>query len=217
MKRAGAIIIGKTNTRIRPRPQTYNPVFGTTYNAYDQTKPPVKQRRRDLCLGATHAGGRRQLIRGSLRNPAAYNNVFGFRPLMGACRPKATMCSTRLRRTGPMARNVRTLRSCPVQAGYDPRVPLSNRQTQRNRAGPQTRFRGVRIAWLGNFDGLPFEAGVLDLCKAALKTFVGLGCIVEEAKPDHPIAASLAPWVKTAPGRLALHSRNSTAIPPSAR
>src|SRR5258706_15302972 len=39
MKRAGAIIIGKTNTpEFGLGSQTYNPVFGATYNAYDQTK-----------------------------------------------------------------------------------------------------------------------------------------------------------------------------------
>src|SRR5258708_12037232 len=39
MKRAGSIIIGKTNTpEFGLGSQTYNPVFGTTLNAYDQTK-----------------------------------------------------------------------------------------------------------------------------------------------------------------------------------
>jgi amidase len=41
MKRAGAIIIAKTNTpEFGLGSQTYNPVFGTTLNPYDVTKTP---------------------------------------------------------------------------------------------------------------------------------------------------------------------------------
>src|ERR1700686_3285411 len=82
MKRAGAIIIGKTNTpEFGLGSQTYNPVFGTTYNAYDQTKTAggssggaaVSLALRMLPVADGSDSG------GSLRNPAAYNNVFGFR------------------------------------------------------------------------------------------------------------------------------------------
>jgi Amidase len=39
MKKSGAIIIGKTNTpEFGLGSQTYNSVFGTTFNAYDQKK-----------------------------------------------------------------------------------------------------------------------------------------------------------------------------------
>ena len=58
-------------------------------------------------------------------------------------------------------------------------------------------FNGTRIAFLGDFKGyLPFEAGVLDLCRAALKTFEDLGCIVEEAVPDYPVDKVWQAWLK---------------------
>ena len=58
-------------------------------------------------------------------------------------------------------------------------------------------LKGKRIAWLGDFGGyLPYEAGVLDVCKAALKTFEAIGCIVEEAQPDYPVDAVWQAFVK---------------------
>ena len=203
MKRAGAIIIGKTNTpEFGLGSQTYNPVFGTTLNAYDQTKTAGGS-----SGGAAAALALRMLpvadgsdSGGSLRNPAAYNNVFGFRPSYGRVPSEGTdVFDASFGVTGPMARNVSDLAMLlSVQAGYDPRVPLSNRQDPAQFAqGLQRDFRGARIAWLGNFDGyLPFEPGVLDLCKAALKTFEGLGCEVEEARPDYPIEQVWRHWVK---------------------
>ena len=73
---------------------------------------------------------------------------------------------------GPMARTVPDLAMLlSVQAGYDPRAPLSNRQDPAQFAEPLKRdFKGTRIAWLGDFGGhLPFEPGVLELCRNALQ------------------------------------------------
>src|SRR5258706_9465684 len=203
MKRAGSIIIGKTNTpEFGLGSQTYNPVFGTTLNAYDQTKTAggssggaaVSLALRMLPVADGSDSG------GSLRNPAAYNNVFGFRPSYGRVPSESTdLFNASFGVSGPMARNVSDLAMLlSVQAGYDPRVPLSIRQDPAQFAQSLKRdFRGTRIAWLGNFDGyLPFEPGLLDLCKGALKTFEGLGCVVEEAKPDYPIEQVWRHWVK---------------------
>src|SRR3954463_3010717 len=86
VKRAGAIIIGKTNTpEFGLGSNTYNDGFGRTLNAYDQTK---------TAGGPTGGGAVAAALRmlpvadgtdhgGSLRNPAAYNNLFGFRPSYG--------------------------------------------------------------------------------------------------------------------------------------
>jgi amidase len=61
----------------------------------------------------------------------------------------------------------------------------------------ERRFRGTRIAWGGDFNGnIPYEPGVLDLCKAALKTFESLGCSVEEAQPDFPIDKVWQAWLQ---------------------
>ena len=73
---------------------------------------------------------------GSLRNPAAYNNVFGFRPSFGRVPANASDGFYAIMGTpGPMARNVPDLAALlSVQAGYDPRAPLSNRAEIRRRS-----------------------------------------------------------------------------------
>jgi len=93
---------------------------------------------------------------------------------------------------GPMARNVPDLALLlSVQAGYDARVPFSIAGDGTAFRGPLERdFKGTRIAWTGDYGGyMPYEPGVLDLCKTALKTFESLGCIVEEARPDFSMEA----------------------------
>jgi amidase len=92
--------------------------------------------------------------------------------------------------TGPMARSVRDLALLlAVQAGYDARAPLSLESSGAQFEGPLgTDPRGKRIAWAGDFRGfVPYEAGVLDACREALKSFEALGCHVEEACPDYPV------------------------------
>src|SRR3954464_3191194 len=184
VKRAGAIVIGKTNTpEFGLGSNTYNDVFGKTLNAYDQSKTAggssggagvsVALHMLPVADGTDHGG--------SLRNPGAYNNVFGFRPSFGRVPANALDGFYAIMGTpGPMARNVPDLAALlSVQAGYDPRAPLSNEQNSAPFAGPLQRdFKGTRIAWAGDFGGhLPFEPGILDLCKAALQVFESLGCI----------------------------------------
>jgi amidase len=85
-----------------------------------------------------------------------------------------------------------------VQAGYDARTPLSNRQDPAQFAASLKRdFKGARIAWFGNLGGyLPFEPGVLEVCRAAFETFAALGCSIEEAWPDYPIDLVWRNWLK---------------------
>ena len=203
LKKAGSIIIGKTNTpEFGLGSQTYNQVFGTTLNAYDQSKTSggssggaavsLALRMLPVADGSDHAG--------SLRNPAAFNNVFGFRTCYGRVPAEGQDVFTpALVGIGPMARTVPDLAMLlSVQAGYDPRMPQSNRQDPAQFAAPLKRdFKGTRIAWLGDFDGyLPFEPGVLALCKKAFKDFETIGCIVEEAKPDYPVERVWQAWLK---------------------
>ena len=203
MKRAGSIIIGKTNTpEFGLGSQTYNPVFGATLNAFDQSKTcggssggaAVALALRMMCVadGGDHGG--------SLRNPAAFNNVFGFRTSLGCVpieHPAAFMPSLSV--AGPMARTVPDLALLlSVQAGYDARAPLSSREDPARFTLPLERdFKGTRVAWMGDFGGyLPFEPGVLELCESAMKVFERLGCIVESATPDFPIERVWRAWLK---------------------
>jgi amidase len=191
VRAAGAIFIGKTNVpEWGMGSHTYNPVYGTTLNAFDQARSAggssggaavaLALRMLPVADGSDNAG--------SLRNPAGWNNVFGFRTSYGRVpvegrdpyMPNMTVA-------GPMARTVPDLALLlSVQAGYDVRVPLSIADDGAAFRAPLTRdFKGARIAWSGDFGGtIPHESGVLDVCKAALKAFEDLGCTVEEARPD---------------------------------
>ena len=100
-------------------------------------------------------------------------------------------------------------------AGYDARVPLSNRQDAARFKEPLTReLKGTRLAWLGDFGGyLPFEAGVLDVCRRALRSFEDLGCVVEEARPDYPIDRVWQNWLKLRSWQVGAFLREAYADP----
>jgi amidase len=191
IRAAGAIFVGKTNT---PEwglgSHTYNPVYGATLNAYDQTRSAggssggaavsLALRMLPVADGSDYAG--------SLRNPAGWNNVFGFRTSYGRVPNDARdPFMPTMGVHGPMARNVPDLALLlSVQAGYDARAPLSIPGDGSAFRGTLTRdFKGTRIAWTGDYGGaIPHEPEVLDICKAALKSFEQLGCIVEVARPN---------------------------------
>jgi len=191
LRGAGAIFIGKTNTpEFGLGSHTYNQVYGATRNAYDQSKSAggssggaavsLALRMLPLADGSDYGG--------SLRNPAGWNNVFGFRTSFGVV-PVAgdEVWLPSMGVTGPMARSVADLALLlSVQAGADPRAPLSVPGEGRRFLAPlASNVKGKRIGWLGDLKGaVPYEPGVLDTCRGALKAFESLGCVVEEAAPD---------------------------------
>src|SRR5205085_2522151 len=124
VRKAGAIIIGKTNTpEFGLGSHTYNAVYGATRNAYDQSRSAggssggaavaLALRMLPLADGSDYGG--------SLRNPAGWNNVFGFRTSFGrvpADGRDAWLPSMGV--LGPMARDVRDLAMLlAVLAYYD--------------------------------------------------------------------------------------------------
>lgn len=194
MRGAGAIIIGRTNTpEFGLGSHTYNPAHGRTLNAYDQrvsaggssggAAVAVALRMLPVADGSDYGG--------SLRNPAGWNNIFALRPSVG--RVPSTprdVWMPGMSVLGPMARNVGDLALLlGVQAGFDRRAPQSlDGQLDLKPEALDADMKGKRIAWLGDFGGqIPFEPGVLELCRTALKTFETLGCVVEEAVPDYPL------------------------------
>lgn len=118
--------------------------------------------------------------------------MFTLRPAYGRVPIEATdVFNSSMSMPGPLARTVTDLALLlSVQAGYDPRVPLSIHEDPAQFALPlRGDVKGKRIAWGGDLLArtMPFEAGVLELCRKALTTFEQLGCIVEEASPEFPI------------------------------
>jgi amidase len=190
MSRAGAITIGKTNTpEFGAGSQTFNSVFGATRNPYDLTK---------TCGGSS--GGAAVALAcgmapvasgsdagGSLRNPAAFCNVVGFRPSIGRVpNPKAGFAWSTLSTSGCLGRSVADLAlGLSTIAGPDPQAPLSIDEPGELFARPLDRdFKGVHVAWFKDLGGVPFDARVRTIIDGHRSTFESMGCIVEQAEPD---------------------------------
>jgi amidase len=190
LKAAGAIIAGKTNTpEFGAGSQTFNTVFGATRNPYDLTK---------TCGGSTGGGavavacGMTPLADGSdlgasLRNPASFCNVVGFRPSIGRVPawPKAQPWSS-LSVEGPIGRSVRDVALLlSVLAGPDDRAPIAIEEPGSVfRRTLRRDFKGVRIAWSRNLGRYPVEPIVNAVCDSARPVFADLGCTVEDGEPD---------------------------------
>jgi amidase len=190
IRRAGAITIGKTNTpEFGAGSQTFNRVFGATHNPYDLTK---------TCGGSS--GGAAVALAcgltpvatgsdtgGSLRNPAAFCNVVGFRPSVGRVpNPNAAFAWSTLSTSGCLGRSVADLAFVlSTIAGPDSRAPLSINEPGERFARPLDRsFKGVRVAWFKDLGGVPFDPRIRDVVDAHRKTFESLGCTVEQVEPD---------------------------------
>ena len=199
----GAIFIGKTNTpEFGLGSQTYNGVFGTTLNAYDPTRNSGGS-----SGGAAVALATRMLpvadgsdMMGSLRNPAAYNNVYGMRPSRGRVPygPTPEVFVQQLSTEGPMGRSVADVAHLlATQAGYDARCPLTIAEDPAYLAANLERdFKGVRVGWLGDYSGhLPIEPEVMALCEQALGDFTELGCEVEACAPDFQLERLWKTWL----------------------
>jgi amidase len=196
LRHAGAIFIGKTNTpEFGLGSHTYNPVYGATRNAYDGSRSAGGSSGGAAVALALHmlpvADG--SDYGGSLRNPAGWNGVYGFRTSIGRIPDDARDAwLPSMGVTGPMARNVADLAMLlSVQAGFDSRSPLSlDGDGAAFLPLPETSFKGKRIAWGRDFHGhTPCESGVLDVCRAAARSFESLGCIVEDAVPEFDFEA----------------------------
>ena len=191
VRNAGAIFIGKTNVpEFGMGSQSYNSVFGVTRNAYDPALAAGGSSGGAAVGMATHmlpiADGSDMM--GSLRNPAAFNNVIGFRPSQGRVpRTPDDLFYNQLSTNGPMGRNVEdTIRLLDTMAGFDPRAPMMMRDELPVFDAYRVReLEGLRIGWMGDYDGyLATEPGVLDLCERSLAVLESHGARVENVLPD---------------------------------
>lgn len=201
MRGAGAIFPGKTNVpEWGQGSHSFNPVFGVTRNPYDLTRSAGGSSGGAAAALATRmawvADGSDMM--GSLRNPAGFCNVYGFRPTWGLVPSDAegdTYLST-LATEGPMARTIQDLvRLLLVQAGENPEVPFP-RAVPDLLSGLNRGVRGLRIGWLGDWGGAyPMEPGILDSCEAALMQLQDLGATVEHMPPPFPAEKLWTSWV----------------------
>src|SRR5262249_43026677 len=124
---------------------------------------------------------------GSLRNPASFCNVVGFRPSPGLVPTWPTMLAwNTLTVEGPMARTVEDVALLlSAMAGADPRSPISiNDPGSVFRQSLERVFKNTRIAWTPNLGRYPVDPAVVAVCERGCQVFRDLGCSVEQATPD---------------------------------
>ncbi len=191
IERLGGIIVAKSNTpEFGSGGSTFNEVFGRTTNPWNTS----------LTCGGSTGGGAAALASGevwlaqgtdhagSLRRPATYCSVVGLRPSPGrVTRGTVNNLYAPLSVQGPMARNVGDLALfLDTMAGFCPRDPLTF-------DAPATPFLGAvdtprvpkRVAFTADFDGkIPMERETRDICAKAVRHFVAMGAVVEEASPE---------------------------------
>ncbi|WP_121064064.1 amidase [Chachezhania antarctica] len=201
LRAAGAILIGKTNVpEFGLGSHTFNPVYGATRNPYDLGR---------TCGGSSGgaavalATGMLALadgsdMMGSLRNPAAWNNVYGLRPTYGVvpAEPKGDTFLKQMATLGPMARSPADIALLlDVIAGPDPRQPHGRDYTAISPVAPAD-LSGLRVGWLGDWGGaFPCEAGILDLCETGLQVFADLGAKVDPVAPPFSADAMWDSWI----------------------
>ncbi len=191
IKKAGAVILGKTNTpEFGIGINSTNKVFGTTFNPWDGSRT----------AGGSSGGAAAALaaglcplaegtdMGGSVRLPASYCGIVGLRPSPGVIPryPNYWAWDT-IAVHGPMARTTADMALLfSVMAGPDDRDPISPPLT-----GPpfteevHRDCRGMRVAWTPDLKGLcRVEPEVARICYGAARKFEDLGCTVEEASPD---------------------------------
>lgn len=178
MRAAGGIVIGKTNV-----PEwglgghTENSVFGLTGNARDQALSAGGS-----SGGAATAVASRMLpladgsdMMGSLRTPAAFQSLVGFRPTPAAVPVPTDMdpMALGLVSIGPMARTVAEATALFLTLSGQARLLPSD-------SAPASSLATIRIGWLGDAGGYwPAEEGILTDCESGLSRLASAGASVD--------------------------------------
>ncbi|KAL3826514.1 hypothetical protein ACHAXA_004351 [Cyclostephanos tholiformis] len=214
MVRAGAVVIGKTNTpEYGIGSHTHNERWGTTLNPFDLTRSAggssggagVAVSTRMLCV----ADGTDMM--GSLRNPAGWNNVYSHRPTAGMIRvPRASSPRNPLpyptSTAGPIARTpmdcAMLLETMAGRDNFDSSVVLRD----------EINTKKMRIGWLGDWGRkLPFEDGVDDICRIALGRLVEEGAVVDDITDEvFPLELLWDSWNRIRCGTVAALFSRST-------
>jgi amidase len=186
LKRAGAMVVGKTNVpEFGAGSQTFNPVFGATRNPYDLRLTP----------GGSSGGAAAAVAAGmipfadgsdlaaSIRNPASFCGLVGLRTTPGLV-PAGDF--DLLGVIGPLARSAADAAlllagMCEPDAGR----PLA----RPDRPGDFLDLRpatlgGLRVAWTFDLGDLPVQPQVRAVLAAARDRLEQAGCEVTDQAPD---------------------------------
>ena len=188
LKRAGAIVVGKTTTpEFGQQCLTEAPLFGRTRNAW----------RADRTSGGSSGGSAVAVAAGlvpiaiatdgggSTRIPAACNGVVGFKQGLGVVPQEYAQDGFgNISYTTPMTRTVLdTALMLDVMAGSDSRDPLTVAREKPDfitAARPETSLSGLRIGWRPRLGNEAVAREVLTACETALAALADMGAEVTE-------------------------------------
>jgi amidase len=192
LRRAGAIVVGKTNLPAWASDcQSYNELFGTTNNPWDASRTPGGSSGGAAAavaagLGALELGSD---LGGSLRIPAAWCGVYALKPSYGVIPsrghippPPGTLAEVDIGVLGPLARSAADLDLClTVLAGPD-LVEAAGWRLELP-ASPARDLRAWRVAVWPDEPGWPVDRGVAERLKATADALTAAGMHVEESRP----------------------------------
>jgi Asp-tRNA(Asn)/Glu-tRNA(Gln) amidotransferase A subunit family amidase len=196
VRKAGAIIAGKTNTpEWGAGANTRNAVYGATGNPFDPSKSAAGSSGGSGVVLATNmvplATG--SDTGGSLRNPAAFNGIVGFRPTPGLVpSEKRQLGWSPLPVLGPMARNLPDLclllSTMVSDNGADPLATTIHGKSVRRPedfARPDAiDLASLKVALTPDFGFAPTERLIRDTFFDKTNAFSHLFRAAEEATPD---------------------------------
>ena len=189
LKRAGAIILGKTNTPEMAIPyETDNPVFGRTHNPHNPLMTPGGSSGGEAaaiaaCLSPAGLGSD---LSGSIRVPAHFCGIVGLKPTAGRVpadghTPPATGPLSLGSCVGPMARHVKDLDLLFRVISDATKVEPSDRESSEARSAGL--LAGMRVAFFTGDNSVPVTEETTEAVEAAAKALSEAGLEVNEAKP----------------------------------
>jgi aspartyl-tRNA(Asn)/glutamyl-tRNA(Gln) amidotransferase subunit A len=189
LRAAGGVLLGKTNTsEFGHKALTDNPLFGPTRNPWNLDLTPggssggaaaaVASALGPLAIG-TDGGG-------SLRIPAAFCGVYGYKPSWGRVPQHPGFPGwEHVGVTGPITRTVRDAALVlDVIAGEDDR----DRHSLPRERGSYVQacdddIKGLHVAWTPDLGYATVDSAVQTVCENAAAEFEALGCHVEVVNP----------------------------------
>lgn len=193
LKRAGVIILGKTNT----------PEFGSSGEVWNLLGDDCRTPWNLECTSGGSSGGSAAAVAaglvplasgtdgaGSIRIPAAFCGVYGIKPTFGLVPLYGGFLGLPMHTcAGPITRTVADAAlMLSVIAGHDRRDPNSRKQQRLDLCAALTEPLGsLRIAWSPDLGFASIDPEVRSVTASAARDFESLGCIVEEVTP--PVGA----------------------------
>jgi amidase len=186
----GGIVYAMSNTpEFGAGANTFNEVFGATRNPWNTTRSAAGSSGGAAVALATGMAwvAHGSDTGGSLRNPASFNGIVGFRPSIGrVARTPGGAIDHNMGQQGPMARNVEDAALLlDAMVGEDPRDPFSLPRTAESYlAAARAPWRPKRVAWSTDLGITQVDKEVAAITRKAAERFAELGAVVEEAHPD---------------------------------